>query len=210
MFCMIWGARIAAHHSDRPHSMYMNVPGLKIVLPSTASDAKGLIKTAIREDDPVIFFQDRAVIYGTKGEVPDGDFTVPFGVGSIKRLGSDVTIVSIGGMLPMALAAAQDLEQEGISVEIVDPRSLVPLDKGIILESVAKTGHLVVVDNAPRRCSAASEIAAMVAQEGFWDLKSPIVRVASENVHIPFTPVLEDLVYPTKEKIIKGVRDTLE
>jgi pyruvate dehydrogenase E1 component beta subunit len=207
---MLWGVRVAAHHSDRPYGMFMSVPGLKIVLPATPADAKGLMKTAIREDDPVLFFEDRAVLYGARDEVPDGENTIPFGVGDIKREGNDITVVALGGMLPRTLKAAERLGQEGISVEIIDPRTLVPLDKEMILNSVAKTGRLVVVDVSPKRCSAASEIASIVAEEAFWELQAPIRRVASENVHIPFCPVLEDLVYPDEEKIVGAVKRTLE
>jgi pyruvate dehydrogenase E1 component beta subunit len=207
---MLWGIRIAAHHSDRPYPMFMNMPGLKIVLPGSAADAKGLMKTAIREDDPVIFFEDRALLYGAKEEMPEGEYTIPFGVGVVRREGTDVTVVSLGGMISRVISAANKLEKENISVEVIDPRTLVPLDKEIILRSVAKTGRLVIVDVAHLTCSAASEIAAMVSDAGFWSLKSPIKRVATHNVHIPCTPVLEDLVYPTEEKIIKAIKATLE
>jgi pyruvate dehydrogenase E1 component beta subunit len=206
----MWYERhIAAHHSDRPYSMFMNVPGLKVVVPSNPADAKGLLQTAIRDDDPVMFFEDWTIL-GSRGPVPEGDCAVPLGVGQVVRPGTDVTVVAIGGMVVKSLAVAEALATEGISVEVVDPRSLVPLDKQTILDSVARTGRLVVVDAAHRTCSAASEIAALVAQEGFWSLQSPVQRVASHNVHIPFSPVLEDLVYPNEEKITAAVRATLE
>ncbi|MDP2952638.1 MAG: transketolase C-terminal domain-containing protein, partial [Chloroflexota bacterium] len=208
-FSMLWGARVAAHHSDRPHSMFMNMPGLKIVLATTPADAKGLMVTAIRDDDPVIFFEDRGVV-GLRGEVPEGEYTIPFGVGDIKRVGSDVTVVALGGMMPRSLAVAEKLAKEGVSGEVVDPRTLVPLDKDIILKSVAKTGHLVVVDVAHSTCSAASEIAAMVAEQGFWDLRAPIQRVCSHNVHVPFSQALEDLVYPDEARIEAAIRATLQ
>lgn len=207
---MTYGNNIAAHHSDRPHPMFMNMPGLKIVMPTTPADAKGLLKTAIRDDDPVIFFEDNTLM-GARGDVPeDMDFLIPFGVADVKQAGTDVTVVALGGMLPRALAAAVQLKGEGISVEVVDPRTLVPLDKQAILDSVAKTGRLVVVDMAHKTCSAASEIAAMVSQEGFWNLRAPIQRVASLNVHFPFSPALEKLVFPNEEKIIAAVKRTLE
>jgi pyruvate dehydrogenase E1 component beta subunit len=208
-FSMLWGAHIAAHHSDRPHPLFMNIPGLKIVMATTPADAKGLMKTAIRDDDPVIFFEDRGVV-GTRGEVPDNEYTIPFGVGDVKREGSDVTVVAIGGMLPYSMAAAERMQQEGVSVEVVDLRTLVPMDKEIILNSVAKTGRLVVVDVAHKTCSAASEIAGIVAEEGFWDLKAPIVRVASHNVHPPFSAVLERLLYPDEEKVVEAIKSTLD
>ncbi len=206
----MWYSRhIAAHHSDRPYSMFMNMPGLKIVVPSNPADAKGLLKTSIRDDDPVMFFEDWTIM-GTRGPVPEGEHVVPLGQAQVVRQGNDVTVVAIGGMVNKSLAAAETLAGDGISVEVVDPRSLVPLDKQTILESVARTGRLVVVDPAHRTCSAASEIAAIVAQEGFWTLQAPIQRVASPNVHIPFSPALEDLVYPNEEKIAAAVRTTLE
>ncbi len=204
-----YGNNIAAHHTDRPHSMYMNMPGLKIVMPTTPYDAKGMFKTAVREDDPVLFFEDNNLM-GLRGEVPDGDYTIPFGVADIKRQGTDVTVVALGGMVPRALAAAERLAQEGGSAEGVDPRSPVPLDKQTILDSVAKTGRLVVVDPAHKTCSAASEICAMVAQEGFWTLQAPVQRVCSLMVHFPFSPALEKLVFPNEEKIIAAVKKTLE
>ena len=206
---MTYGNNIAAHHTDRPHSMYMNMPGLKIVMPTTPADAKGLLKTCIRDDDPVIFFEDNNLA-GIRGEVPEEEYTIPLGVASVLREGSDVTVVALGGMVPKALRAAESLESEGISVEVVDPRSLVPLDKETILNSVAKTGRLVAVDPAHKTCSAASEIATMVAQEGFWTLQAPIQRVASLNVHFPFSPALESHVFPNEEKIEAAVRATLE
>ena len=187
----------------------MNMPGLKIVMPTTPADAKGLLKTCIRDDDPVIFFEDNNLA-GIRGEVPEEEYTIPLGVASVLREGSDVTVVALGGMVPKALRAAESLESEGISVEVVDPRSLVPLDKETILNSVAKTGRLVAVDPAHKTCSAASEIAAMVAQEGFWTLQAPIQRVASLNVHFPFSPALESHVFPNEEKIEAAVRATLE
>lgn len=206
---MYYGNNIAAHHTDRPHSMYMNLPGFKIVMPSTPADAKGLLKTAIRDDDPVLFFEDNSLM-GARGEVPEEEFTVPLGLAEVKRPGTDVTIVALGGMVPRALAVAERLAGEAVSAEVLDPRSLVPLDKQAILDSVAKTGRLVVVDMAHKTCSAASEICAMVAQEGFWSLKAPVQRVASLMVHFPFSPALEKLVFPNEEKIIAAVRKTLE
>ncbi len=207
---MSYGNNIAAHHTDRPHSMYMNMPGLKIVMPSNPADAKGLLKTCVRDDDPVIFFEDNNLM-GVRGEVPDDDdYTVPLGVAAVQREGTDVTVVALGGMVPRAHRVAELLAEEGISVEVVDPRSLVPLDRQTILDSVAKTGRLVVVDPAHKTCSAASEIAAMVAQDGFWSLQAPIQRVASLNVHFPFSPALEKHVFPNEEKIEAAVRATLE
>lgn len=204
-----YGNNIAAHHTDRPHPLYMNIPGMKIVMPTTPADAKGLFRTAIREDDPVLFFQDNSVV-GLRGEVPEGEYTIPLGVADIKREGTDVTVVAVGGMVPRSLAAAETLAADGISVEVVDPRSLVPLDKQTILDSVGKTGRLVVVDSAHKTCSLASEICSMVAEEGFWTLKAPAQRVASLMVHPPFSIALEKDLYPDEAKIIQGVKRTLE
>jgi len=203
-----YGNSGAAHHTDRPHPLYMNIPGLKIVMPSTPADAKGLFKTAVRDDDPVLFFEDNTLMR-VRGEVPDGDYTIPYGVADVKRKGSDVTILAIGGMVSRSLAAAERLEANGISAEVLDPRSLVPLDKGAILQSVAKTGRFVAVDSANKTCSFASEACALVAEEGFWSLKAPVQRVASLMVHPPFSPVLERLVYPTEDRIIEAVNRTL-
>ncbi len=203
-----YGGNAAAHHTDRPHPIYMNIPGMKIVMPTTPADAKGLFRTAVRDDDPVLFFEDNNVV-GIRGEVPDGEYTIPFGVADIKREGTDVTVVAIGGMVPRALAAAETLAAEGISIEVVDPRSLVPLDKQTILDSVSKTGRLAVVDPAHKTCSLASEICGMVAEEGFWSLKGPVQRIASLQVHPPFSIALEKFLYPDEAKIIEGVKRTL-
>ena len=206
---MNYGNNIAAHHTDRPYPMYMNMPGLKIAIPTTPADAKGLLKTAIRDNDPVMFFEDNNLT-GVRGEVADGDHTVPFGSADVKREGSDVTVVALAGMVRRALVVADDLEEEGISVEVVDPRTVVPLDKATILASVEKTGRLVVVDPAHKSCSVASEISAMVAQEGFWTLQAPIQRVASLDVHFPFSPALEPLVFPNEDKIAEAIYAALE
>jgi len=206
---MYYGAGAAAHHSDRNYPMFMNVPGLKIAVPTNPADAKGLLKTAIRDDDPCLFFED-GTLFGARGEVPDGELLIPFGEAKTLRPGTDCTIVAIAGSVAHALAAAEDLENEGISAEVIDPRTLVPLDRGAILKSVERTGRLVVADPAHRVCSAASEISSIVAEEGFWSLQAPIAKVASEQVNIPYSPALEKLVYPTKEKIVAAVRRTLE
>jgi len=206
---MYYDGSMAAHHSDRSYPIFMHIPGFKVVFPSNAYDGKGLLRTAIRDNDPVVFCEDRTIL-GARALVPEEDYTIPFGVADIKREGTDVTIVAIGGMVPRALAAAEALAQEGISAEIVDPRTLVPLDKQTILESVAKTGRLVTVDMAHKTCSAASEIASIVAMEGFWSLQAPVQRMGAANVHIPFSPALEPLCYPTAETIAQAARTTLE
>ena len=206
---MNYGNNIAAHHTDRPYPMYMNMPGLKIVIPTTPADAKGLLKTAIRDNDPVMFFEDNNLA-GVRGEVPDGDHTIPFGVADVKREGSDVTVVALAGMLRRAMSVAEALDDEGVSVEVIDPRTVVPLDKATILKSVEKTGRLVVVDPAHKSCSVASEISAMVSQDGFWSLQAPIQRVASLDCHFPFSPALEKLVFPNEEKITDAIYAALE
>jgi pyruvate/2-oxoglutarate/acetoin dehydrogenase E1 component len=206
---MNYGNNLAAHHTDRNYPMFMNMPGLKIAIPTTPADAKGLLKTAIREDDPVMFFEDNNVS-GLRGEVPEGEYTTPFGVADVKHEGTEVTIVALAGMVRHSLSVANTLEKEGVSVEVIDPRTIVPLDKDTILKSVEKTGRLVVVDPAHKSCSVASEISAMVAQDGFWTLQAPIQRVASLDCHLPFSPALEHLVFPDEDRITEAVYKTLE
>jgi acetoin:2,6-dichlorophenolindophenol oxidoreductase subunit beta len=206
---LYYNSSIAAQHSDRPYPMFMNAPGLKILAPASPSDVKGLLKSAIRDDDPVVVFED-STLWTMKEDVStDPDCLVPIGKADIKREGSDVTLVAIAGSMKPALAAAKTLESEGISVEVVDPRTLVPLDKETIIASVAKTGRLVVVDNANRTCNAAAEIAAIVAEEAFEYLKKGIRRLSTPDVHIPFSPALEKPLYPGKDAIIEAVRSLL-
>jgi len=206
---MFFGGANAAQHSDRNYPMLMNVPGLKIITPSTPYDMKGLLKTAIREDDPMVSFED-GMLWGTRGDVPEEEYLIPFGVAEVKRAGTDVTVVAIASRVQEALAAAETLTKEGVSVEVIDPRTLVPLDKETILASVAKTGRLVVVEEAHRTCGAAAEIAAIVAEEGFWNLKAPIKRLAVPDVHIPFSPPLEKLMYPTASTIVSAIHAVME
>ncbi|MEV4841315.1 transketolase C-terminal domain-containing protein [Nonomuraea sp. NPDC049486] len=201
----------AAHHADRPYPMFMNVPGLKIMVPSNGPDLKGLLKTAIRDDNPVLCFED-ATLWGRRGRgaaPEDDDHLIPFGVASVPREGTDVTVIGIGGGVRHALDAAEDLAGEGVSVEVVDPRTLVPMDWPAILASVAKTGRCVIVDPANRTCSAASEIAAHLVEEGFGSLRAPVLRVTSDDMHVPFSPVLEKQIYPSKEKVVAAVRRVL-
>jgi acetoin:2,6-dichlorophenolindophenol oxidoreductase subunit beta len=200
-----YSAALAAHHSDRPWGLFAQVPGLKIVAPTTPYDAKGLLKSAIRDNNPVLFFDDFTLL-GTQGGVPDGDYTVPLGVADIKRVGSDVTVVALGGAVQHSLAAAERLEGEGISVEVVDIRTVVPLDRKTILESVTKTGRVVVADPAPGTCSVASEVAATIAQNAFESLKAPIVRLTAPDIPVPFSPDLERLMYPTADRIEAAIR----
>ena len=201
-------ASFGAHHSDRPYPMFMNVPGLKVVVPATPRDAKGLLKAAVREDDPVIFFDDRG-LWSSTGPVPEGDFTIPLGVADVRRPGSDVSIVAISSGVAPALVAAENLAREGISAEVIDPRTLVPLDAERIIQSVAKTGRLVIVDPATRTCGAAAEIAAIVAEEAFESLRSPIARVVTPDIQIPYSPTLEAGLYPDADQVEQAVRRLL-
>jgi len=198
----------AAQHSENPHPMLMNVAGLKIVMPSTPYDAKGLMHAAIRDPNPVVFFQD-AVLGGTKGEVPEHAYQIPLGVADIKRAGTDVTVVAIASQVPRALRVAAELEKDGISVEVIDPRTLVPLDIETILSSVRKTGRLVACDSARLTCSAASEITATVSERAFDALKAAPQRVAWEDVPVPFSPVLEARALADEDDIRAAIRRTL-
>lgn len=207
--CMYYGESIAAQHSDRPYPLFMNVPGLKIICPTSPADVKGLLKSAVRDNDAVIVFED-IKLWTVKGDVPtDTDYLVPIGKADIKRAGKDVTIVAISGAMRPTLEAAKTLAEEGISVEVVDPRTLKPLDMQTIIGSVAKTGRLVVVENAHRIANAGAEIAATVCEEAFESLKRPIIRLSAPDVHVPFSPVLEKILYPQKEQIIAAVKKLL-
>ena len=202
---MFYGLNTGAHHSDRPYPMFMNVPGLKIIAPSCASDAKGLLRAAVDSDDPVLIFE-ACLLWGQKEEVEDNEYRIPLGVARIRRQGTDVTVVAISGCVPLALKAADLLAQEGISAEVIDPRTLVPMDTRTILESVRRTGRLVVAEPAHKTCGAAAEISAIVAEEAFDALRAPILRVTSPNMQVPFSPVLEAELYPTTEKIAAAIR----
>ena len=199
------GVSAAAQHSGCHYSVFTHMPGIKCVVPSTPADAKGLLLTAIRDDDLVLFFENK-VLYGTKGEVPEGDEGIPFGVADIKREGEDVTIVAISRMVQQSLAAAKILAAEGIEAEVVDPRTLSPLDEGTILDSVAKTHHLVIVDEDNPRCSVATDIAAMVADKGFDLLDAPVKIVSAPHTPVPFSPPLERFYVPSPERIAETVR----
>ena len=202
------GRSAAGEHSACPYSIMMATPGLKIVVPATPYDAKGLIKSAIREDNPVQVFYHVGLIFSKMtSEIPDEDFTIPIGKADIKREGSDVTVVAIGLMVHRALAAADKLQEKGISVEVVDPRTLAPLDKQTIIDSVKKTGKLVIMDEEPKTESASSEIAAIVAEEAFNFLKAPIKRVCAPDTPIPFSPALERAWMPDEEDLIEAVTE---
>ena len=203
------GKSIAAHHSDTPYPLLMNLGGINVVVPSTAFDAKGLLKTCIRGNDPS-FFLEAGGRGGEMGEVPDEDYTIPLGKGVIRIEGADVTIVAIGSMVKLAMTAATGLIKDEISAEVIDPRTLVPLDEEMILSSVKKTGRLVIVDESRDRCSAASHIAAVVADRAFNDLKAPIKRVTVANVAMPYAPNLERLVMPSVDRILEVVTQLVE
>ncbi|WP_343525431.1 transketolase C-terminal domain-containing protein [Sphingomonas sp.] len=195
------GRSLAAQHSDTPYPTLMNIGGVNVATPATPADAKGLLTTAIRGNNPT-FFLEASGRGGDSGEVPDGEYLVPFGKATVHREGTDVTICAIGTMVRPALRAARDLEEHGISAEVVDPRTLVPLDEAGIAASVRKTGRLVLVDEAKDRCSAASHIAAVMADTCFSSLKAPIKRVTVPNVSMPYSGVAETAIFPNPEKIV--------
>jgi pyruvate dehydrogenase E1 component beta subunit len=198
------GRSSAAQHSDSPHPSLMNLGGLWVVCPATPADAKGLLKAAIRSDDPVVFLQP-ASRGGDLGDVPDDEVVLPLGHASIARPGRDVTVVAIGSMVRLALKAAEVLAERGTSVEVIDPRTLFPLDKSSILASVARTHRLVIVDEARDTCSAASHVAAVVADEGFANLRAPIRRVTVQDLPIPYSPPLERAVIPDVDAVVAAV-----
>ncbi len=202
------GMRMGVHHSQSPEAWVSNVPGLKVVIPSTPADAKGLLKSAIRDNDPVIFFEHK-MIYSTKGPVPDGDHLVPIGKADVKRSGTDVTVVATSAMVLKALAAAEQLAREGISVEVVDPRSLQPLDEETLVASAAKTGRVVVVCEAPAQYGPSAHIAAVIGNGAFGYLDMPVEQVTMPFVPVPFSPVLEDSVIPKEADIVAAVRRVL-
>jgi acetoin:2,6-dichlorophenolindophenol oxidoreductase subunit beta len=205
---VFYGISLAAHHSDRPWGLFAQAPGLKIIVPTTPYDAKGLLKSAIRDGNPVLCFEDFS-LYAQLGEVPDNDYTVPIGVANIRRAGSDLTIVAVAAAGQSSLAAAERLDQEGVSVEVIDVRTVVPMDRETIVESVSKTGRLIVVDPAPRTCGVAAEIAATVAEGAFGRLKGPIIRLTAPDIPVPFSPDLERLMFPSEDAIVVAVRRQL-
>ncbi|OFW10347.1 MAG: pyruvate dehydrogenase [Acidobacteria bacterium RIFCSPLOWO2_02_FULL_67_36] len=197
--------RSAAQHSQSLHVWLSHVPGLKVVLPSTPYDAKGLLKTAIRDDNPVVFIEDK-MMFRMKGPVPSDDYTIPFGVADVKRVGTDVTIVATSSMVQTALGAARMLEDAGISAEVIDPRTISPLDRGTIIASVKKTSRAVVVDEGHLQYGVTAEIASMIADEAFYHLDAPVKRLGAMDVPVPFSPPLEDATVPTEEALVDVVR----
>jgi len=202
------GSCNAAQHSDTPYPVIMNLGGLRVAVPATPADAKGLLKEAIRGDVPT-FFLEATGRGGEMGEVPDGDYTTPFGVATVAQEGKDVTIVTMGTMLKPSLAAARKLAEEGVSAEVVDCRTLVPLDEDGIVRSVGKTGRVVIVDEARDRCSAASQIAAVIADKGYGALRAPVKRVTVPDVSMPYAPNAERVLIPDAERIAAVTRQVL-
>jgi acetoin:2,6-dichlorophenolindophenol oxidoreductase subunit beta len=198
--------RSAAQHSQSLHAWVAHVPGLKVVLPSAPADAKGLLKTAVRDDSPVVFIEDK-MDYAVKGEVPDGEWTIPLGVADVKREGEDVTIVATSSMVRVALAASVELEADGISAEVVDPRTLVPLDRDTLVRSAQKTGRAIVVDEGHTSYGASAELAAVIADGAFWSLDAPVKRLAAMDVPVPFSPPLEDATVPTPDLVARTARE---
>lgn len=203
------GLRAGAQHSQSLHAWLTWVPGLKVVMPSNAYDAKGLLIQAIRDDDPVMFLESKT-LYDTVDEVPDEAYCIPFGEANLVREGTDVSIVAFGAMVPRALAAAQELARDGVSAEVIDPRTTSPLDTETILESVEKTGRLVVVDESPPRCSLAADIAGIVAEEGFAFLQAPVRKVTAPHTPVPFAPNLEDAYTPSTAAIKEAAQSILD
>jgi len=202
------GMGAAGQHSGCHYSVFTHMPGIKTVIPSTPADAKGLLTAAIRDDDLVVVFENK-MLYSISGEVPEDEYVIPLGKADIKREGTDVTIVAISRMVHQALAAADALQADGISVEIVDPRTLSPLDEETILNSVAKTHRLVIVDEDNPRCSAATDIAALAADKAFTELDAPIKLVTAPHTPVPFSPPLEQFYIPSAERIVATVQDML-
>ncbi len=199
------GRSSAAQHGQSLEAWFVHVPGLLVVMPSTPADAKGLLKTAIRDDNPIMFIEHK-LLYTEEGEVPDGDYTIPFGVADVKREGSDLTIVATSRMVLKVLDAAEELSAEGIEVEVIDPRTLVPLDEETILNSVRKTNRLLIAHEAVERGGFGAELAALVVRKAFDYLDAPIERVAAAPVPVPFAPVMEDFVIPDKDDVIEAAR----
>lgn len=204
--CLFYGDPDPARPAERPYPIFMNMPGLKIIAPSNAYDMKGLLKAAVRDDEPVMSFEDSACWMSSSDVPEDPDFLVPLGKGEVRRIGTDVTVVAIAGAVDIALEAARRLQPEGISLEVIDPRTLVPLDREIILRSVRKTGRAICVDPAHETCSAASEIAATIAEQAFHALRAPVMRVATLDTHLPLSPFVDRPLYPSVDRIADAAR----
>ncbi|OGP87861.1 MAG: hypothetical protein A2157_10665 [Deltaproteobacteria bacterium RBG_16_47_11] len=203
------GRGAAAQHSQSFHSFFMHIPGLIVVTPSTAYDAKGLLNTAIQEENPVIFIEHKK-LYVTKGDVPEEYYAIPFGKAEIKREGKDITLVATHAMVHRSLSVAEEFSKEGIEIEIVDPRTLRPLDKGAILESFKKTGRLIVADEGPVTCGVSAEISAIIAEEAVEYLRAPILRVGSLDTPVPFSPPLEKIYIPDEDNVREAINKMKE
>jgi len=197
--------RSAAQHSQSLHAWAAHVPGLKVVMPSTPYDAKGLMKTAIRDDNPVVIFEDK-MMYRLKGPVPSEEYTIPFGVADIKRVGKDVTIVATSSMVQVALGAAKLLDEVGISAEVIDPRTMWPLDEKTLVESAKKTSRAIVVDEGYHRYGVTAEIASVIAEGAFYNLDGPVKRIGAMHVPIPFSPPLEDATVPNEQQVFEAAK----
>ena len=197
--------RSAAQHSQSLHAWFAHIPGLKVVLPSTPYDAKGLLKSAIRDDNPVVFFEDK-MMYKLKGPVPAEDYTIPFGVADVKRVGTDVTIVATSSMVQVALGAASLLEEFDISAEVIDPRTIWPLDEKTLIESAKKTSRVIVVDEGYGRYGVTAEIASTIAEGAFFHLEAPVKRIGAMHVPIPFSPPLEDATVPNEQMVCEAAK----
>jgi pyruvate dehydrogenase E1 component beta subunit len=197
--------RTAAQHSQSLHAWVSHIPGLKVVLPSTPHDAKGLLKTAIRDENPVVFFEDK-MMYQLKGLIPEEDYTIPFGVADVKRAGTDVSLIATSSMVQIALAAAEQLQQLGISAEVVDPRTTFPLDKETLIASARKTSRAIVIDEGYERYGVTAELAAVIAEGAFYYLDAPVKRIGAMDVPVPFSPVLEDQTVPTADTVTQVAR----
>jgi pyruvate dehydrogenase E1 component beta subunit len=202
------GFRAAAQHSDSLYSTFVHFPGLKVVAPATPADAKGLLAAAIRDDDPVIFCENK-VLYDAKGPVPEGEHVVPLGKADVKRAGQDVTVVAMSRMVPVSLEAAEQLAADGISAEVLDLRTLSPLDETAVLDSIRKTGRLVVVDEDNPRCSVAGDIATLAATQALEYLNAPVKLVTAPHTPVPFSPSLEDFYVPTPARVTAAVREAM-
>jgi acetoin:2,6-dichlorophenolindophenol oxidoreductase subunit beta len=203
------GFRAAAQHSQCLYSLFTHIPGLKCVIPSSPYDAKGLLIQSIRDDDPVIFFEHK-LLYGLESDVPEESYAIPFGEANVIREGDDVTIVAIGRMVHVAQQAADELAKEGIHAEVIDPRTISPLDEDTILDSVANTGRLVVIDESYPRCNVGTDIAALVGQKAFGDLKAPVTMVSGPHAPVPFSDALEDLYIPNPARVKAATKEVLE
>ena len=198
--------RSAAQHSQSLHAWPSHIPGLKVVVPSTPYDAKGLLKSAIRDENPVVVFEDKISYAKVKGPVPEGDYTIPLGVADIKREGRDISLVATSSMVQVALAAAAMLEEAGISAEVVDPRTMWPLDEQTLIASVRKTSRCIVIDEGYHRYGVTGEIASVIAEGAFYDLDGPVRRIGARHVPIPFSPPLEDATVPTERDVFEMAR----